>query len=90
MSAILERLRTEEQLAKNGDTPILARSFSFAIAEIERLETELRACTGYMTNAAIDLETGAPKRTALATINGGIKRARAALSAGESVDNGTL
>lgn len=31
------------------------------------------------TRAAIDLQTGAPKATALATINGGIQRASAAL-----------
>ena len=43
---------------------------------VKELEGELRAAIGYMTNAAIDLDTGAPKKTALATINGGIKRAR--------------
>jgi hypothetical protein len=32
-------------------------------------------------NAAIDLETGAPKKTALGTINGGIAKAREALAA---------
>ncbi len=48
-------------------------------ARVRELEDELRAAIGYMTNASIDLETGATKKTALATINGGIKRARAAL-----------
>jgi hypothetical protein len=47
--------------------------------EVERLRAELSAAIGYMTNAQIDLKTGAPKRTALATIEGGIKRARAAM-----------
>jgi hypothetical protein len=48
-------------------------------AEIERLRGELSAATGYMLNAKIDLETGAPKRTAITTIEGGLRRARAAL-----------
>ena len=48
-------------------------------AEIERLRGELSAATGYMLNAKIDLETGAPKRTAITTIEGGLRRARAAV-----------
>ena len=48
-------------------------------AEIERLRGELSAATGYMLNAKIDLETGASKRTAIATIEGGLRRARAAV-----------
>jgi uncharacterized small protein (DUF1192 family) len=48
-------------------------------AEIERLRGELSAATGYMLNAKIDLETGAPKRTAITTIEGGLRRARDAV-----------
>ena len=48
--------------------------------EVEAV-AELKAMLGYMLNAAIDLETGAPKRTALATLNGGINRARLAIAA---------
>ena len=48
-------------------------------AEIERLRCELSAATGYMLNAKIDMETGASKRTAIATIEGGLRRARAAV-----------
>ena len=48
-------------------------------AEIRRLRGELSAATGYMLNAKIDLETGASKRTAIATIEGGLRRARAAV-----------
>ena len=48
-------------------------------AEIERLRGELSAATGYMLNGKIDLETGASKRTAIATIEGGLRRARAAV-----------
>jgi hypothetical protein len=48
-------------------------------AEIERPRGELSAATGYMLNAKIDLETGAPKRTAITTIEGGLRRARDAV-----------
>lgn len=37
------------------------------------LAEALRAAKGYMMNAAIDLETGTPKKTTLATLNGGIR-----------------
>jgi hypothetical protein len=43
---------------------------------IEHMAKEMKASLGYMMNAAIDLETGAPKTTALRTINGGIARIR--------------
>lgn len=42
-------------------------------AELELLEA-LKMAKGYMVNAAIDLNTGAPKKTALATLNGGLVR----------------
>jgi len=48
------------------------------------LEAALKAMQGYLLNAKIDLETGATKRTAICTIEGGLKRARAAL--GEPTD----
>jgi hypothetical protein len=48
-------------------------------AEIRRLRGELSAATGYMLNAKIDLATGASKRTAIATIEGGLRRARDAV-----------
>ena len=41
-NAILERLRTEKQLATNGGHPILANSFGLAIEEIERLRAWIR------------------------------------------------
>jgi hypothetical protein len=59
-------------------TQYCAEAAAFA-AEIDRLRAELGAATGYMLNAKIDLETGAPKRTAIATIEGGLRRARAAV-----------
>lgn len=52
-----------------------------AAREIGHLRDELSAAIGYMMNAKIDLETGCTKATAIATISGGIKRARAALDA---------
>lgn len=42
MSALLDRLRTEEQLARNGGHPVLARSFGLAITEIERQGAEIK------------------------------------------------
>lgn len=48
-------------------------------AEVERLREVLSTAVGYMTNAAIDLDTGASKRKAIGTINGGIKLAREAM-----------
>jgi hypothetical protein len=47
----------------------------------EAAEAALNAACGYLTNAMVDLETGAPKRTAIATIKGGLVMVRAALAA---------
>ncbi len=47
--------------------------------KIERLRATLQSMTGYLLNAKIDLETGAPKRTAIMTIEGGLKIARQTL-----------
>lgn len=44
----------------------------------------LEAASGYLTNAKIDLETGAPKRTAIQTIEGGLKIVLAALTRAKS------
>lgn len=40
----------------------------------------LNAAAGYLLNAKIDLETGATKRTAIQTIEGGLKVVRAAIA----------
>ena len=50
-------------------------------AERVALVRALKAALGYMMNARIDLETGCTKATAIATISGGIERARVALAA---------
>lgn len=75
----------EHPKRKAADAALIALSPALAARVIEleaenaRLREALSAAIGYMTNAAIDLETGAKKRTALDTINGGIARARPAL-----------
>jgi hypothetical protein len=43
------------------------------------LRKALSTSIGYMTNALIDLQTNTPKRTAIMTIEGGLKLAREAL-----------
>ena len=45
--------------------------------ENERLRKALNTACGYLLNAKIDLETGAPKRTAIQTIDGGLRAIRA-------------
>lgn len=50
------------------------------LREVEGLRKSLSAASGYMKNAAIDLATGAPKKTTLMTINGGIRLVEAALA----------
>jgi hypothetical protein len=46
----------------------------------EKLIAALRSCRGYLLNASIDLQTGAPKKTVTATIDGGIRMIDAALA----------
>jgi hypothetical protein len=49
--------------------------------EIAYLRAALSSAIGYMMNARIDFETGCTKATAIATITGGLARARAAIAA---------
>lgn len=58
----------------------LTAALASANALNERLVAELEAATGYLLNARIDLETGATKKTAIQTIEGGLKRIRALLA----------
>lgn len=44
----------------------------------------LNAAAGFLLNAKIDLETGAPKKTAIATIEGGLRVVRAAIEKARS------
>lgn len=57
---------------------------AFAAADAHDLLTALKAAKGYLLNAKIDLETGAPKRTALMTIEGGLRMIDAALAKARS------
>ena len=56
-----------------------ADKMNWLIIENAELRDALSCAVGYMLNASIDLSTGAPKKTAQATIDGGIKRARETL-----------
>jgi hypothetical protein len=57
-------------------------------AENERLQKALSASVGYLMNAKIDLETGAPKRTAIRTIEGGIAAAKNSLNIHKPIGGG--
>lgn len=63
----------------NQSAPIIGKGSSGDEVSRDALIRALGIALGYMLNAQIDLETGAPKKTALATIKGGIEIVRAAL-----------
>lgn len=60
----------------------IRRAFTALKAENEKLRGVLEKATGYLLNAKIDLETEAPRRTAIRTIEGGLTVVRAALAKG--------
>lgn len=51
--------------------------------EIARLRKTLESAAGYLMNAKIDLDTGAPKRTAVRTIEGGLKMVNEAIASAQ-------
>lgn len=53
-----------------------------ALRDRAALREALGKASGYLMNAKIDLETGAPKRTAINTIEGALKMVREALGQG--------
>jgi len=63
-----------------GSTALLAQLQSER-AKVKALREALVAAKGYLLNTHIDLETGAPKRTAINTLSGGIRLVREALAA---------
>lgn len=63
-----------------GSTALVAQLQSER-AKVKALREALAAAKGYLLNAHIDLETGAPKRTAINTLSGGIRLVREALAA---------
>lgn len=66
MFAINQSLRDED-----GAAPVKHPADEMLVA--------LQAAAGYLLNAKIDLETGATKKTAIATIEGGLRVVRAAI-----------
>jgi hypothetical protein len=89
-----ERLRYTAQINRSrglldahpwvGELDLAADALDAKDARIAALTRELSAACGYMRNAKIDLETGATKATAIRTIEGGLRRAEAALRTQES------
>jgi hypothetical protein len=77
----LQELHTMNETGPNleGEIDRLGETALRVKTERDALEAALKASVGYMLNAKIDLETGAPKVTAIRTIEGGIKMAREAL-----------
>lgn len=72
----------------------LAASIDDCKAEIdcqieEIMFAALNAAAGYLRNAQIDLETGAPKATAIRTIKGGLVRVESAIRAASAGEAGT-
>lgn len=64
-------------------TPRLGAEHVYRAMEREGVIAQLDAlpkAKGYLLNAKIDLETGAPKRTAINTITGGIRMVDAAIA----------
>jgi hypothetical protein len=55
-------------------------SYSELLEQRNELRAALKSTSGYLMNAKIDLETGAPKRTAINTIEGGLKIAQSAIA----------
>ena len=77
-----------QTLDEELDARDAVRDTADRINRLTRLALDLAAALsvarGYMLNAKIDLETGAPKRTALATIAGGLKIVDAAIAKAEA------
>lgn len=87
----IARLRAEnERLSRLADAALMAADEMKRTADERATQAEAQAaamvgalekCVGYLLNAKIDLETGAPKRTAIQTIEGGLKMVREHLTA---------
>ena len=58
------------------------------IAAAPDMLAALNAAAGYLLNAKIDIETGAPRRTAVRTIEGGLKLVREAVAKATSPPQG--
>lgn len=76
-----ERNRIEEEFwtIVDGDGPPnlssdMPEAVRQLVGRLKQLDADLRAASGYLMNAKIDLETGCPKATAIKTLQGGISR----------------
>jgi len=72
----------EDKRTSEGELAANARLMAAAPDLLEALQ----AASGYLLNAKIDLETGAPKKTAIQTIEGGLRVVRAAISKATGTD----
>lgn len=79
----LRRFRSQPDNGVMGVTEAAPEEAAATRDRVEALEKALSAAAGYLLNAKIDLETGAPKRTAIQTIEGGLKIVTAVLGAAE-------
>lgn len=70
----------EEAIANAAFIVAACNQHASLIAQRDALLAALRAAGGYLRNAHIDLATGAPKATALRTIEGGLRDLAIALA----------
>ena len=82
MSMASHNLRTnQEQCDMDGCYVKVSRqAVEEVLEQYDGMRKALDAACGYLLNAKIDLETGAPKRTAINTIAGGLKVMRDAIA----------
>lgn len=82
MSKASENLKSNQrQLDMDGcEVGVSRQAVEETLAEYTALLAALSAACGFLMNAKIDLETGAPKRTAIRTIDGGLNLVRAAIA----------
>jgi len=82
MSAASKNLKAHQrQLDMDGcEVGVSRQAVEETLAEYADILAALKAACGYLMNAKIDLETGAPKRTAIRTIDGGLALVRAAIT----------
>ena len=80
---LARRLRHTPLYEGSGEGSGLGEEAADRIEALARENAAMRealsAASGYLLNAKIDLETGARKSTAITTIEGGLRRVRAAL-----------
>lgn len=65
---------------QSADAPAIGKqAVEQGAGQMPEVLAALKAAGGYLLNAKIDLETGAPKRTAIMTIEGGLRVVEAAI-----------